>query len=861
MTSSRLLTLLSLLQTRRDWPGGELADRLEVSRRTIRRDVERLRALGYPVESLTGPAGGYRLAAGAAMPPLLLDDDEAIAIAVGLRTAARASVTGIEETSVRALVKLEQVLPAHLRRRVQALGATTLSLPPEGPTVDPQCLTVLAGGCRDRECVRFGYRARDGEFARREVEPHALVNRGRRWYLVCWDRGRDDWRTFRVDRITEPVALGARFSAARAAGRGPGGVRRAALRGPAEPLRGAADPPRPGRRGPHALRRGDGDADRRPELRVPQRRRQPRVARPARGDARRRVRGPRAARAGRAAARARRTDRSAARVRVTCLTTAVARRGYGARAPVPREGNMTRRWKVLAAACAAGLAMSGGAALAHDPEEFGTPLTSPFGPNFWFFANFQTAQNPFNAANTHVTSSDIAFWGDLAYVGDYGGFRIFDISQPTPKLVSDVRCYGPQGDPSVFDRDGDGRADTLVLSVDSVLAGPECGAAPAVKNARRAAIPTGAWEGLRIFDISNPRKPAADRDRLPGLRLAHEHAAAGAARQRSMYVLNSSYPLGDGPTCGPLGAQQGRKVNHGVVQVVEVPFRDPAAARELTELPIVYPGDADGDYKPVSEHGIVAPLDNFLGCHDLSSFPDLGHRRRGVRRAGAGVEHRPPHRPAGHRRTRCGPTTSRTSTSGTRRRSAGTARSRTSSTSRSATAARRRRRRPAACPAAPEGVRDRQHVLLRDAAAASCCRSSATRGRRTTTLSPTTGKYCSSHLGIPVPAKDRYLLVNAYYRGGSSVIDFSDPTEPKEIAFADMDGTNTWSAYTYPRRSGKQRHHPGLLQRRPEPQLRHGRPAAELPGGRVRLPALPRPTSAGRTWSASTASTRSCRSR
>jgi predicted DNA-binding transcriptional regulator YafY len=136
-TSSRLLELLSLLQGRRDWPGGELAGRLEVSGRTIRRDIERLRQLGYPVESLTGPAGGYRLRAGTAMPPLLLDDEEAIAIAVGLRTAARASVTGIEETAVRALVKLEQVLPAHLRRRVSALGTATFTLPVAGPTVDP----------------------------------------------------------------------------------------------------------------------------------------------------------------------------------------------------------------------------------------------------------------------------------------------------------------------------------------------------------------------------------------------------------------------------------------------------------------------------------------------------------------------------------------------------------------------------------------------------------------------------------------------------------------------------------------------------------------------------------------------------
>ena len=210
-TSSRLLTLLSLLQGRRDWPGGELADRLEVSGRTVRRDVERLRGLGYPVESLTGPAGGYRLAAGTAMPPLLLDDDEAIAIAVGLRTAARASVTGIEETSVRALVKLEQVLPAHLRRRVRALQSATMTLPSGGPTVDPQALTVIAAACRDAERVRFAYTGRDGTASRREVEPHSLVNVGRRWYLVAWDCGRRDWRTFRLDRLTRP-APGRRFT-------------------------------------------------------------------------------------------------------------------------------------------------------------------------------------------------------------------------------------------------------------------------------------------------------------------------------------------------------------------------------------------------------------------------------------------------------------------------------------------------------------------------------------------------------------------------------------------------------------------------------------------------------------------------
>lgn len=211
-TSGRLLQLLSLLQGRRDWPGQELAERLEVSGRTIRRDVERLRRLGYPVESLTGPAGGYRLRAGSAMPPLLLDDEEAIAIAVGLRTAARASVSGIEENAVRALVKLEQVLPAHLRRRVSALGTATFTLPATGPTVDPRHLTAIASACRDGECLRFAYRSRDGTDSRRLTEPHALVNHGRRWYLVAWDRHRDDWRTFRVDRLAGPAPAGVRFS-------------------------------------------------------------------------------------------------------------------------------------------------------------------------------------------------------------------------------------------------------------------------------------------------------------------------------------------------------------------------------------------------------------------------------------------------------------------------------------------------------------------------------------------------------------------------------------------------------------------------------------------------------------------------
>jgi predicted DNA-binding transcriptional regulator YafY len=206
-----MLELLSLLQARRDWPGNQLARRLEVSGRTIRRDIERLRQLGYPVQSLSGPAGGYRLEAGAAMPPVLLDDEEATAIAVGLSTAARASVASIEESALRALVKLEQILPSHLRRRVRALGSMTVTLPAAGPTVDSQELTLIAGACRDVECLRFSYRSRDRTETRREVEPHSLVNRGHRWYLVAWDRRRGDWRTFRIDRLTKPATTGVRF--------------------------------------------------------------------------------------------------------------------------------------------------------------------------------------------------------------------------------------------------------------------------------------------------------------------------------------------------------------------------------------------------------------------------------------------------------------------------------------------------------------------------------------------------------------------------------------------------------------------------------------------------------------------------
>ncbi len=209
-TSARLLALLSLLQVRREWTGRELADRLQVGPRTIRRDVDKLRSLGYPIEAAPGVAGGYRLSAGGELPPLLLDDAEAVAVAVGLRTAAAGSIAGIEETSIRALAKLEQVLPSRLRRRVSALGDATSAFGVDGPRIDADALATIAAACRDGHQLHFGYVAKDDAVTRRNTEPAAVVYSGYRWYLVAFDLDRDDWRTFRIDRISGRLRTGGR---------------------------------------------------------------------------------------------------------------------------------------------------------------------------------------------------------------------------------------------------------------------------------------------------------------------------------------------------------------------------------------------------------------------------------------------------------------------------------------------------------------------------------------------------------------------------------------------------------------------------------------------------------------------------
>ncbi len=212
-TASRTLRLLGLMQHHRFWPGEELADRLEVSPRTLRRDIDRLRQLGYPVRSTPGIDGGYQLEPGATMPPLLLDNDEAIALVVGLQGSANAAVSDVAEASLRALGKVMQILPHEVRREVDAVHSMTIASPysASGPAVTSHVLATVAQACRDEVRLRFGYTAKDGEATDRSIEPYRIVNIGRRFYLVAFDMDRLDWRTFRLDRITEPIPARNRF--------------------------------------------------------------------------------------------------------------------------------------------------------------------------------------------------------------------------------------------------------------------------------------------------------------------------------------------------------------------------------------------------------------------------------------------------------------------------------------------------------------------------------------------------------------------------------------------------------------------------------------------------------------------------
>lgn len=211
-SSTRVLRLLTLLQAKRDWSGEALAEKLEVDVRTVRRDADRLRELGYSIDASSGPGGGYRLAAGSSTPPVLLDDEEAVAVAVAL-VAAAGSVAKLQDVALRVLAKLEQILPSRLRRRLSALSDVTLSLGNSAVAVDLEILAALASACRDRVALRFEYSDRSsGDRKMRNVEPMRLVHTGRVWYLAAWDIDRADWRTFRVDRIASTPKPGELFT-------------------------------------------------------------------------------------------------------------------------------------------------------------------------------------------------------------------------------------------------------------------------------------------------------------------------------------------------------------------------------------------------------------------------------------------------------------------------------------------------------------------------------------------------------------------------------------------------------------------------------------------------------------------------
>ena len=208
-TSGRLLALLSLLQSRSIWVGSELAERLGVTERTVRRDVTRLRDLGYPVDSTGGAHGGYRLGIGASLPPLMLQDDEAVAIVVALRLLAEGVVSGMEDAAVRSLATIDRLLPSALRHRVEALHAATVETTRPGPRVDPSVLVVLAQACRNSERVRVRYRD-----AERTVDPYRLTFQDGRWYVLTRDARADQWRTLRVDAVADPHLTGHRFAGA-----------------------------------------------------------------------------------------------------------------------------------------------------------------------------------------------------------------------------------------------------------------------------------------------------------------------------------------------------------------------------------------------------------------------------------------------------------------------------------------------------------------------------------------------------------------------------------------------------------------------------------------------------------------------
>lgn len=380
---------------------------------------------------------------------------------------------------------------------------------------------------------------------------------------------------------------------------------------------------------------------------------------------------------------------------------------------------------------------------------------------------------------TGAINSDLAFWGDRAYAGNYDGFRIFDIGDPdSPRLVTDFRCFGPQNDLSVWDRDKDGRADLLIASVDRTLSGPNCGATAVAHD-----DPAG-WEGLRLFDISDEGAPVQIGAVYQDCG-SHTHTVIPGAD--SLTVLSSSYPLRPGPTCGPVnGPAAGRDPLQGVIQVVEVPLANPAGAHEVAELPINYPGDADNRFTP-SERGLSAPglVDGMRACHDMTVSVE-----RGLVAAACAEQ---------LQLWRIGADGLPDTTNPVwvyDQRNVDFWHSATFSADGKVVNA-IDESFGSGCPttttlSSGEVVESGNMFFMRTDTGAKLSEFRMPRSDPADHIR----QYCSAHLGIAVPMPGRDLLVNAWYSGGVDVIDFTNPRRPREIAYYDVDGDN-WSAYWY----------------------------------------------------------------
>jgi LVIVD repeat len=426
-------------------------------------------------------------------------------------------------------------------------------------------------------------------------------------------------------------------------------------------------------------------------------------------------------------------------------------------------------------------------------------------------ARQQGLENLFFSQNENAaTNSDMAFWGDLAYVGNYDGFRIFDISDPSnPTLVTTFECFGPQNDVSVWDTDDNGAADVLFMSIDRTLSGPECGSEPVDTD-----DPTG-WEGIRVIDVSDPANPAQIGAVYQDCG-SHTHTLYPDEARDRLLILNPSYPLSSGPTCGAVrGPEAGRDPLHGVVQVVQVPMDDPAAASELTELPINYPGDPDNQFT-WGEHGLAGQEEAARACHDIAVFlpknlvaaacaeqaqlwkldpdtmlPDTENPLwvfdNPVDENGATGDPNDPHIAIDfwHSATFSWDgkivNFSDESFAGFDPEA------------------------PQACPPVSRQVDPETGEVLGFADTGRTYFLRVSDGQFLSHFMiprPEEGAYCSTHQGNTIALPGRYMLVQAWYQGGVDIVNFTRPRHPREIAYFDFlpdgeEGSDNWAHYWY----------------------------------------------------------------